>query len=194
MGFQPQAVLDPEAQSLQTQLSNTLSSKDVGVAVATLVKQFSAEDPSSSAGLADSANTSSTANGGGRGGSGTFEARSHAAAARLSGFKVQFVQELRSRFLRVVDAAGGGARADDWAAEEDITAPNGARGSVFFVREVGEACLREDHVGVWWCSVLRFSYFAAAGEKICWGSPFCVRLCLRCVCVCVCRRGGGGGQ
>lgn len=66
------------------------------------------------------------------GGGTTHEARANAAAARLEGFSVVFVKELRTRFLRT------GEREDGFRGEEDITAVNGATGSLFFVREVGE--------------------------------------------------------
>lgn len=111
---------------MQAQLSATLRSKDIGVAVAVLVKKFSPQE--NVVGVDDSAGRDNGA-GGGRGG--TFEARAHAAAACLEGLKVVFVKELRSRFLRI-EARHGGV-----TGEEDITAPTGAVGSLFFVKEVG---------------------------------------------------------
>ena len=112
LGFQPEPILGEE--SLQAQLSATLSSDNIGVAVAVLVKQFPPEDASVGIGT-DGAEVV------------TFEARANAAASRLKGFSVVFVKQLRSRFLRTGGYLG---------AEEDITAPGGATGSLFFVKEV----------------------------------------------------------
>ena len=124
LGFRPEIARGEDAEAAQAQLSATLSSKDLSLAVAVLVKSFSPEDASVGIDV-------DNGNGSGRAGaSGTFEARANAAAARLEGFSVVFVKELRSRFLRVGDTAGG------VSGEEDITAANGATGSVFFVREV----------------------------------------------------------
>lgn len=119
LGFEPETF--PGEEALQAQLSATLSSENMGYAVAVLVKQFS---PEASAGV------SSSSSGGSGGGNGivTFEARANSAAARLKGFSVVFVKNLRSRFLR----------ANERGPEEDITAPSGASGSLFFVREVRE--------------------------------------------------------
>lgn len=97
------------------------------MAVAVLVKKFSPQD--TAVGVDDSAGRDNAGGGGGTGG--TFEARAHAAAACLEGLKVVFVTELRSRFLRI-EARQGGV-----TGEEDITAPTGAMGSLFFVKEVG---------------------------------------------------------
>lgn len=129
LGFQPVPYEDEE--DLQAQLSLTLSSKDIGVAVAVLVKQFS---PGNMSLEIDTATVGGGANSGGARG-GTFEARAHAAAAKLEGFVVVFVKELRSRFLRMQEGEGG------LRGEEDITAVHGATGSVFFVREVRSLCV-----------------------------------------------------
>lgn len=111
LGFEPEPF--PGEEALQAQLSATLSSENMGYAVAVLVKQFS---PEASAG----------ASSGGGNGMVTFEARANSAAARLKGLSVVFVKNIRSRFLR---ANGRGS-------EEEITAPTGASGSLFFVQEV----------------------------------------------------------
>ena len=129
LGFAPEPF--EEEGALQAQLSATLLSKDFSLAVAVLIKNFSPEYASvavdSVASLAEGVK-----GGGGRGQGGrTFEARAHAAAARLEGFAVVFVKELRSRFLRM-EIRGGGIRG-----EEDITAAHGVTGSLFFVQEVG---------------------------------------------------------
>lgn len=140
LGFRPEVVPGEEAGAAQAQLSATLSSKDLSLAVGVLVKSFSPED--ASVGIDIDVDSGAVATGGGkgivkgkggaRGASGTFEARANAAAARLEGFSVIFVKELRSRFLRIGDKAAG------VSGEEDITAANGAAGSVFFVREVSD--------------------------------------------------------
>lgn len=122
LGFRPEMVRGEDAEAAQAQLSATLSSKDLSLAVAVLVKSFSPEDASVGIDVDDGS--------GKAGASGTFEARANAAAARLEGFSVVFVKELRSRFLRIGDGADG------VRGEEDITAANGAAGSVFFVRDV----------------------------------------------------------
>lgn len=134
LGFHPEPFQGEEA--LQAQLSATLSSTDIGLAVAVLVKTFSPEG--SAAGVGSSSAEEGRRTEGGRegGDSGTFEARANAAAARLEGFVVVFVTELRSRFLRLEGREGEGGAGI--SGEEDITAVNGAKGSLFFVREVRE--------------------------------------------------------
>lgn len=117
---------------IQVQLSATLLSRDFSLAVAVLVKSFSPEYTSVGVGSASAGNSLAGGGGGGGGQGGrTFEARASAAAARLEGFAVVFVKELRSRFLRM-EVGGGGLRG-----EEDITAAHGVTGSLFFVQEVG---------------------------------------------------------
>lgn len=111
LGFEPEPFSGEEA--LQAQLSATLSSENMGYAVAVLVKQFSPE--ASAGGSNDRGN-----------GVVTFEARANSAAARLKGLSVAFVKNIRSRFLR----------ANERGSDEDITAPSGSSGSIFFVREV----------------------------------------------------------
>ncbi|CAM9608936.1 unnamed protein product, partial [Ectocarpus sp. 12 AP-2014] len=128
LGFQPEIVQGEDAE--QAQLSATLSSRELSLAVAVLVKSFSPEDTSVGIDTTDNANARANAGGGT-----TFEARANAAAARLEGFSVVFVKELRSRFLRT------GERKDGFRMEEDITAANGAKGSVFFVRETNKTVL-----------------------------------------------------
>lgn len=146
LGFRPEMVRGPDADAAQAQLSATLSSKDLSLAVAMLVKSFSPEDAS----VGIDVDSAAGGNGNGKAGaSGTFEARANAAAARLEGFSVVFVKEVRSRFLRIGD------RADGVGGEEDITAANAATGSVFFVREVsdprGFGVLDHERVGVVVC-------------------------------------------
>lgn len=124
LGYRPEVVHGPAPNAAQAQLSATLSSKEFSLAVAVLVKKFSPED--AAVGIDSTGGTATAGTGG------TFEARANAAAARLEGFSVVFVKELRSRFLRLGEREGG------VRGEEDITAANGATGSVFFVREVRE--------------------------------------------------------
>ncbi len=130
LGYRTEVVHGPAPNAAQAQLSATLSSKELSLAVAVLVKSFSPEDAATPVGIDSSVGGTATAGAGG-----TFEARANAAASRLAGFSVVFVKELRSRFLRLGEREGG------VLGEEDITAANGATGSVFFVREVrGRVC------------------------------------------------------
>lgn len=132
LGFHPEHL--PDEDNLQAQLTATLSSEDLGVAVATLLKKYAAEDPAFAVEVATRGPEKDVGNVLLEVGAGveTFEARACAAVARLQGFRVEFVRDLRSRFLRFSDGGvpGGVGR------EEDITAPHGAGGSIFFVREV----------------------------------------------------------
>ncbi|CAM9971182.1 unnamed protein product, partial [Discosporangium mesarthrocarpum] len=117
LGFDPEPFLGDE--DLQKQLSATLSSPELALAVTVLVHRWALTDTSSAHATPAAATTA--------GGFETHEARSQAAAAHLSEFRVMFVSRLRCRFLRILPGELGG--------EEDITAADGAEGSVFSVRE-----------------------------------------------------------
>lgn len=134
-GFEPLPFSGEEA--LEAQLSATLGSRELGVAVAVLVKKYAPEDALVGLGSAGDPGSGSS-------GVGTFEARAHSAASRLEGFRVHFVRGLRSIFYRMSmsigsDGSGGGHVFGRGRPEEDITAPNGASGSLFYVQEVSLA-------------------------------------------------------